>query len=153
MNDTNEPFGPIIHQYTRVQAIADGVLVDVTNATDAQGRCLCKDAGFIYPIAITAEAFACTIAAGSTWLPGTADIQTLQMPPTQSASGRLWDLLMMLRFAIKNPARNRGQTELTFQVLVDTHGTGKHTLIDLKAICGPGDHQEPVLTILLPAQD
>ena len=39
---------PIIHRYTRAQAIADGTLVDVTEAA--------KVAGFRYPVAITPAA-------------------------------------------------------------------------------------------------
>jgi type I site-specific restriction endonuclease len=44
-------FGKPIHVYTRAQAIADGVLVDLSTATDDQGLRLCQRAGFELPVA------------------------------------------------------------------------------------------------------
>ena len=38
---------PVISAYSRVQAIADDVLINVTETA--------KEAGFIYPVAVTAE--------------------------------------------------------------------------------------------------
>ena len=53
----NSPKGPglfdeagLIHRYTRAEAIADGVLVDVS--------ALAKEAGFKYPMALTATVYA-----------------------------------------------------------------------------------------------
>src|SRR5262249_50350265 len=40
-----ELFGPVIHSYTRARAIADGVLVDVSEAT--------REAGLTFQIAVT----------------------------------------------------------------------------------------------------
>jgi uncharacterized protein YunC (DUF1805 family) len=53
-NDEN-PFGEVIHAYTRAQAIEDGTLVDVTETA--------KEAGIKYPTAVTealAFTFKCT---------------------------------------------------------------------------------------------
>ena len=51
MNTQNEtsPFGEIIYSYTRKQAIADGVQVDVSSAA--------KEAGIRFPVFITRTAF------------------------------------------------------------------------------------------------
>ena len=70
MNDN--PFGPIIYAYTRAQAIADGVQVDIT--TTAQ------EAGIRFPVFITRTAFALYVT----------------VPPDvtgQDEAGRLWDVI------------------------------------------------------------
>ena len=66
-NDHSDLWGKPIHVYTRAQAIADGVLVDLTMATDDKGQSLCQQAGFKVPVAITRAAWAKTIEAGGTW--------------------------------------------------------------------------------------
>ena len=55
----------------------------------------------------------------------------------------------MFRFAA---LRSAGQDELRFEVLVRNDNTTPKP-VTLKAICGPGDTPEPVLTILLPDED
>lgn len=45
----NQPFGEVIHAYTRAQAIEDGVLVDVSHMA-------CR-MGFKFSVAITAAAY------------------------------------------------------------------------------------------------
>ena len=45
-DDNSDLWGEPIHVYTRAQAIADGILVDLTTATDDQGQLLCPQAGF-----------------------------------------------------------------------------------------------------------
>ena len=66
-NDSAAFWGEPIYRYTRAQAIADGVLVDLTSAADGQGQLLCKQAGFKVPVAITRAAWAKTIEAGGSW--------------------------------------------------------------------------------------
>jgi hypothetical protein len=128
--DPTDFFGEIVHRYTRAQAIADGVLVDVT-ATANQ-------AGFRFPVALTQAAWGTAVAVP----PGVAG---------QDEAGRLWDVLVVLRQAVL--AHPDGH-EVRFAVHVrvgDREGTPP--LVRLKALCGPGDAGEPVLTVMLPDED
>jgi hypothetical protein len=121
---------PVIYRYTRAQAIADGVLVDLTEWA--------KETGFKIPVA-------CTQAVWEQWI----------VPPErmrqegQSERGRGHDLLWMLFLAIRKSKRD---CALIFAVLF-LQSPRRTVSVQFKAICGPGDHGEPVLTILLPDQD
>jgi hypothetical protein len=150
MPDHDDNFwGEPIFRYSRAQAIADGVLVDLSNATDEQGQLLCRHAGFKVPVAITRAAWAKTIEAGGTWRQdGGSDI--LELKGGQSLTGRLWDLLWMLRVA---SAKAGEADRVHFQVLVDADGVGRPELVELWALCGPGDDAKPVLTIMLEGED
>jgi len=148
-SDRSKLWGEPISVYTRAQAIADGVLVDLTTATDDQGHLLCQQAGFKVPVAITRTAWAKTIEAGGTWQPD-SEGQRLNLPGGQSLTGRLWDLLWMLRQA----SPQAGNTDrLHFQVLVDVRGDGHRELVRLWALCGPGDDVRLVATILMEGED
>ena len=129
MNDN--PFGPIIYAYTRAQAIADGVQVDVT--TTAQ------EAGISFPVFITRTAFDAFVT----------------VPPNvigQDEAGRLWDIVWMLRHAIRKATP--GQTRLPFALYVRNDNRDPR-LIKLIAECGPLDidKPEPAITIMLPSED
>ena len=128
--EDNEPESVIIFQYTRAQAIADGVLIDVTETA--------KEAGFKLPVAVTAAVWAQYVA-----VPTECEGQDEQ--------GRLWDILWMLRHAISTDSR-RNTDQLNYQVLVNNDGR-KPQPVTLKSICGPGDDAEPVITIMLPQED
>ena len=66
----------------------------------------------------------------------------------QSEAGRLWDVVWMLRCAIvRASAVSSIQYEVLFQRL------GRQRLATLKAVCGPGDNAEPVITVMLPDED
>lgn len=143
MSGMEEVFGPVISSYSRAQAIADGQLVDISEATDTNGRNLCKDAGFKYPIALSLEAFNQTLAAGGRWV-DTENGQEMQLPKGQDVSGRIWDVLMMLKFAIR---ASSGGDRMHFQVRV----SGK--VVKLWSLCGPGDDAEPVITIMVEGED
>lgn len=123
--------GDVIFRYTREQAIADGVLVDVTETA--------KEAGFRIPVALTRAAWA----------------ECVEVPKGvvgQDIPGRLWDVLWMARNAI---ARSKGDgPELLFQLHVrNDNREGTPPLVTLKATCGPGDDGSPVITILRPEED
>lgn len=123
MNNDN-----LIFAYTRAQAIADGVLVDVSE--------MAKEAGFKYPVALT-----CTVYG-----------QYVEVPAGvtgQDEKGRLWDILMMLRWAA---AKSQGESEILFQLSV-RNDDRKAQLVTLKSICGPNDDATPCITVMLPDED
>ena len=129
-NQFTEIFGEVIDQYTRAQAIEDGVLVDVTNVA--------KDAGFVFPVAVTSRVF-----------------HEIIVPPEEAASfqddvGRLWDMLSILKLEVKRS--KPGQSRIDFFFLVQNKPE-KLKRQYLKAICGPGDNAEPVITVMLPEED
>ena len=121
----------LIHRYTRAQAIEDGVLIDVS--------AVAREAGLRYPVALTCGAWARCVA----------------VPPgveCQDEAGRLWDVLTMLRLAARG--QREGAREVRFGVRVrDDNREGTPPLVRLKAVCGPGDQGEPVITVMLPDED
>ncbi len=119
----------LIFAYTRSQAIADGVLVDVTTTA--------REAGIKYPVAVTR----------AVWC------QYVEVPDGaqgQDEAGRLWDVLWMLAFAIRS-SREPGDT-LHYQLYVKT-GKGRPKLVTLKAVCGPDDDGSPCITVMTPEED
>src|SRR5271154_3663595 len=82
----------VISAYSRAQAIADGTLIDLTDAKDRDGRRLSP---FKWPVVMTATAFGETIAAGGQWVPGTDGDEVLELPGCQDFAGRVWDVFWM----------------------------------------------------------
>ena len=121
----------VIYAYTRAQALEDGVLVDVSE--------IAKQAGIKFPVALTSTVWG----------------QYVDVPEgvnCQDERGRLWDILWMFRCAA---AKFSGST-LLFKLYVRNHNRERldsRDLVTLKAICGPGDTPEPVITIRLPDED
>ena len=116
--------------YTRAEAIADGVLIDVS--------AVAREAGIRYPVALTQAV--CE--------------RCVTVPPgvlCQDEAGRLWDVLFLLRCAI---GRSAGGAVIHFGVHVRNDNWDRTPpLVRLKAVCGPGDQGEPVITVMLPDQD
>ncbi len=126
-------FGELIHSYTRAQAIADGVLVDVSQAAVEVGIC--------FPVAITA----------AVWSDLVPDAGARALG--QDERGRLHDLVWMLRCAIRAAS---SASEVSFAVLLahaNASGRLRRHLMNLRAICGPGDDSAPVITVMLPGED
>jgi hypothetical protein len=120
----------VIHAYTRADAIRDGVLIDVSATA--------REAGFRWPVALTCAAWERCVAVP----PGVA---------CQDESGRLWDVLWLLRGAA---ARSDGGRVLPFALHVrNDNREGTPPLVRLKAVSGPGDDGEPVITVMLPDED
>ena len=75
----------------------------------------------------------------------------MTVPPgveCQDEAGRLWDVLWLLRCAI---GRSDGGPGVRFGVHVrNDNSEGTPPLVRLKALCGPGDRGEPVITVMLP---
>ena len=129
-------FGKVISTYTRAQAIEDGVLIDPGS--------MAKEAGFKWPVALTADAWADCVA----WTEDDSQQQVYQ-----DQSGRLWDLVFMASHAIRT-SKGSGDRLLfqLYRVPRDGHST-EAVLITLKLIVGPGDAGEPVVTIMLSNED
>jgi uncharacterized protein DUF6573 len=121
-------FGEVIYSYTRKQAIADGVLVDVTT--------MAKEAGFTCNTVVTQ----------SLW----AAINKIpkNFASWESVDGRLWDVLWMARMAAGSPL-NRGKQRLTYQLIMHTRNLEPFhdQIIELVLDVGPGDQGEIVVTI------
>jgi hypothetical protein len=124
-----EPATPV-YGYSRAQALADGVLVDVTAQAGPDGML----GGFAIPVAVTAALWS-TIEAIPESLGSIADPR-----------GRLHYVLWMAALAAR---RHRGDSSCTFLVHLPSRGTRKRTR-ELLLHVGPGDRGEPVVTIGFP---
>ena len=119
----------VISTYSRAQAIADGVLHDVS----AQAR----EAGVTFPVALTAGVWAEYVAVPKGVI-------------GQAVEGRRWDVVYMLAVAIKTKRITGSRAE--FQMYV-RNTNGAPQLVTLAAVCGPGDTPDPVVTLCLPGED
>ena len=133
MNSNKSIFGNVVYSYSRAQAIADGVLVDVTDTPEF------LEAGFKYPVAMTRTVWD----------------RCVEIPKGvigQDIQGRLWDLLYMLRIAIQH---SKGPTDAVYLELPvrNDNREGEPPIVRLKSVCGPGDQAEPVITVMLPVED
>ena len=121
----------LVFSYSRRQALKDGVLVDVSE--------MAREAGFRYPVAVTRAVWDGVV---------TPDDESRALG--QSEAGRLWDVLTVLRVAIR---RSKGPAQiLEFQVLVADRETSLRT-VTLKAVCGPDDDWSPCIAVMLPQED
>ncbi len=138
----HEIFGEVISRYTRQQAIEDGLLVDLSQPDTAP---LIQEAGFTIPVAMTAAAFGLAV-----WPIENETADQWLTEHCQDFTGRLWDTLAMLRHAIKK----QGNTDvIEYRLTVLDHTARRRRVIALKAVCGPDDHGEPCITIMLPTED
>ncbi len=127
MNNPYDGFD-VIYTYTREQAIEEGVLINVSE--------MAEEAGFRWPVAVTVNVWVYYIIPDD-------DSRSCG----QSEDGRLWDLLTMLRLY-----SHHGGEIVTFKVYFLMQGN-KKKLVTLKAVAGPGDNGEPVITVMLPDED
>ena len=134
---TNESFyGEVISTYTRAQAIEDGVLVDAGS--------IALEAGFTGPVALTSAVWADCVA----W-----SDEDSQKQVHQDLSARLWDILYLAAYAIRTSSGSGDR--LLYEIhRVPRDGYSTEALpVTLKLIIGPGDHGEPVMTVLLSNED
>ena len=124
-------FGPVVYSYTRAQAVADGVQVEVTKTA--------QEAGIKFPMFLTRAVFDAYVA----------------VPPNvtgQDEAGRLWDVVWMTRFAIM---RSHGHTDRLPVALYVRNNNRAAKLVKLIATCGPLDIDDPspAITVMLPDED
>ena len=124
-------FGPVIYSYTRAQAVADGVQVEVTKTA--------QEAGIKFPMFLTRAVFDAYVAVP----PGVTG---------QDEAGRLWDVVWMTRSAIM---RSHGNTDRLPVALYVRNDNRAAKLVKLFATCGPLDIDDPLpaITVMLPDED
>ena len=129
--DRENFFGGVIYAYSRSQAVADGVQVDVTKTA--------QEAGIKFPMFLTRAVFDAYVA----------------VPPDvtgQDEAGRLWDLVWMARFAI---LRSHGHTDRLPVALYVRNDNHRAKLVKLIATCSALDidDSQPALTLMMPDED
>lgn len=101
MNSHNHQsaFGQIIYCYSRAQALADGVQIDVSQVA--------VEAGIRFPVFLTRTVYEAYV----TVPPGVA---------CQDEPGRLWDILWLLRFAIRKARSDKAAcpSRCTFATII-----------------------------------
>jgi hypothetical protein len=126
----DEHFGEVIYAYTRAQAVADGFQVEVTKVA--------QEAGIRFPVFLTRTVYEAYVT----------------VPPRvsgQDEAGRLWDIVWMLRFAIRKASQ--GQARLPFALYV-RNDNSRPRLVKLVAQCGPLDRDpQPAITVMMPDED
>lgn len=124
-------FGPVVYSYTRAQAVADGVQVEVTKTA--------QEAGIKFPMFLTRAVFDAYVAVP----PGVTG---------QDEAGRLWDVVWMTRFAIMG---SHGHTDRLPVALYVRNDNRAAKLVKLIATCGPLDIDDPApaITAMLPDED
>jgi hypothetical protein len=121
----------IIYAYTRKQAVEDGEQVDVSTTA--------AEAGIRFPVFLTRRVFDAYVA----------------VPPNvtgQDEAGRLWDVVWMLRSAIKSGRSDGDRIAYSLYVRNDNR---RPRLVKLVASCGALDMDEPqpAITVMLPDED
>jgi hypothetical protein len=138
-----DPQFALVYAYTRKQALADGVQVDVTTTA--------REAGITFPVFLTRAVW-------DKYVEVPADVTAQDEP------GRLWDILWMLRFAIlrARPGTERVPVALYVRNEPDACPVGCRPgypsgarLVKLVATCGPLDldDPQPAITVMLPDED
>ena len=129
-NETS-PFGEIFYSYTRKQAIADGVQVDVTKTA--------QEAGIKYPLFLTRAVFDKYVAVP-------------EGVTGQDEAGRLWDVVWMTRFGILRARPGVDRIPVAFYVRNDNRAA---RLVNIIATCGALDidDPQPAITLLMPDED
>src|SRR5208283_1498981 len=115
----NSPFGEVIFAYTRKQAIADGIQVDVSTTA--------KEAGIKFPMFLTRAVFDAYVT----------------VPPNvsgQDEAGRLWDIVWMTRFGILRARPGVDRIPVALYVRNDNRAA---RLVKRIATCGPLDLDDP----------
>jgi hypothetical protein len=129
--DRENFFGGVIYAYTRAQAVADGVQVDVTKTA--------QEAGIKFPMFLTHAVWEAYVA----------------VPPDvtgQDEAGRLWDVVWMTRFGIIRARPGVDRIPVAMYVRNDNH---RAKLVKLIATCSALDisDPQPAITVMMPDED
>lgn len=130
--DLKAIFGEVVHTYSRAQAIADGWLVEA----DPE---LTERLDYLVPIVYTRAVYEDCVA----WAADDG--------PLQDQEGREWDLLFALRmWAMSAPDADW----ITLPLMRIPKGSrdARVEQVQLLASFGPGDSEEPVLTVMFPSE-
>ena len=124
-------FGEVIYAYSRAQAVADGVQVEVTKTA--------QEAGIKFPVFLTRTVFDKYVAVP-------------EGVTGQDEAGRLWDVVWMLRFAILRTRPGCDRIPVALYVRNDNR---RAKLVKLIAACGAldMDDPQPAITVMLPDED
>ena len=127
----SEHFGEVIYAYSRAQAIADGVQVEVTKTA--------TEAGIRFPVFLTRAVYDNYVAVP-------------EGVTGQDEAGRCWDLCWMLRFAILRQNKHTDRVPVALYVRNDNHAA---RLVKLIAQAGPLDIDDPspAITLMMPDED
>jgi hypothetical protein len=130
-HNNSEPFGPVVYAYTRSQAVADGFQVEVSKVA--------REAGVLFPVFLTRAVYDAYV----TVPPGVT---------AQDEDGRLWDILIMLRFAIHKAQPDQDRLHFALYVRNDNR---RPKLVKLIATCGALDIDDPrpTITVMLPEEE
>lgn len=123
----------VLSTYSRAQAILDGVLIDVTPWASA--------CGFKYPCAFTSGLWA-RLERGGAW---EDDGKGGRVLVGVDAKGRARGIFDAMHDAIKNCAGNTDRIDFSIR--------GPEFSVDGWSVCGPGDDERPVLTVMLRGED
>ena len=123
----------VIASYSRAEALADGVLIDVSPPA--------AEAGYKVPVAVSASVWALCEPPDAAAVAG------------ESEAGRLWDVLWMSVLAARRLRGERRLDDTIYFSVEMTDADGKKQLHNLWAKCGPGDDPAPVVTIMLRGED
>jgi hypothetical protein len=120
-----------VYAYSRAQAVADGMQVEVTKTA--------QEAGIRLPMFLTRAVY-------------DAYVTVPPNAPAQDEAGRLWDVVWMTRFAI---LRAHGHTDRVPVALYVRNDDRAAKLVKLVAQCGPLDIDDPApcITVMLPDED
>jgi len=124
-------FGPVVYSYTRAQAVADGVQVEVTKTA--------QEAGIKFPMFLTRAVY-------------DAYVTVPEGVTGQDEAGRLWDIVWMTRFGILRARPGVDRIPVALYVRNDNH---RAKLVKLIAQCGPLDIDDPApaITVMMPDED
>ena len=121
----------LVYSYTRAQAVADGVQIEVTKVA--------QEAGIRLPMFLTRSVYDAFVT----------------VPPNvtgQDEAGRLWDIVWMTRFAIIRARPGVDRVPVALYVRNDNRAA---KLVKLIATCGPLDIDDPApaITVMKPDED